>query len=46
MEIVNWRLLRHPMNWVTVFVWMLFFGMAILIIDPVLPHPPSSPSNG
>jgi len=32
MEVLNWRLLTHPMNWVVVFLMVLIAALAIHLI--------------
>lgn len=34
MEIINWGLVKHPMNWVIVILMVLIFGVFVhLILD-------------
>ncbi len=33
---INLNLLAHPLNWATVFIWMVFFGFTVAILEPVL----------
>jgi hypothetical protein len=43
MEVVNWKILSHPMNWVTV-VLMVFIGG--IIVHLLLAHLPTIVTNG
>lgn len=29
MELINWRIVRHPLNWITVFLMIFIAGIAI-----------------
>jgi len=31
-EIINWNLMKHPINWVTVTLMVLIFGIAIHLV--------------
>jgi hypothetical protein len=34
MEIINWKIVSHPMNWAVLFLMVLIFGFALhLILD-------------
>jgi len=34
MEIINWSLIKHPMNWVVIFFMVLLFGIGLhLVLD-------------
>lgn len=35
-RIVNTGLLFHPLNWLTLMVWLVFLGLMIHIFDPHL----------
>lgn len=41
MEIINWRIAGHPLNWVTVFLMVFIAGLAIHF---VLAHLGASPA--
>lgn len=44
---INWRLLKHPVNWLTVGAVMLFWLMgAYLVASGVSKHSVSSQNNG
>lgn len=45
---VNLKLLSHPLNWATVFIWMVFFGFTVAILEPVLRNQSSAgtPASG
>jgi hypothetical protein len=32
MEIINWELAKHPMNWVIVILMVMIFGIALSIV--------------
>lgn len=32
MEIINWRIVRHPLNWLTVFLMVFIAGIGIHFI--------------
>lgn len=32
MEVINWRIVSHPLNWITVFLMVFIAGIAIHFI--------------
>lgn len=32
MEVINWRIVKHPLNWITVFLMIFIAGIAIHFI--------------
>jgi hypothetical protein len=32
MEVVNWELIKHPLNWVTVLLMVMIFGIALSLV--------------
>lgn len=45
MEIVNIQLLKHPMNWVIVFMMVLIFGIALHIVLDFYGQVPKTSEN-
>jgi hypothetical protein len=45
MQILNWSLLREPLNWIIVGVMLAFGVMALKIISPVNPLSPQGSST-
>jgi hypothetical protein len=37
MEIVNWKIVAHPMNWVTLFLMVFIFGIVAHLLLANLP---------
>jgi len=37
MELINWNILKHPMNWVILFLMILIAGFALHLVLTNLP---------
>ena len=46
MELINWRITKHPLNWVTVFLMTFIAGIAIhFVLQSVGMAPAAGPAN-
>jgi hypothetical protein len=41
MEIINWRIAKHPLNWVTLFLFVFIAGIAFHFILTLLGKSPT-----
>jgi hypothetical protein len=45
MELVNWRIVKHPLNWITIFLMIFIAGIAIHFVMVSLGMAPAAASQ-
>lgn len=45
MEVINWRIVKHPLNWITVFLFVFLAGIGIHLILTYLGAVPAAQQN-
>lgn len=43
---VNIKMMAHPLNWITLLIWLTFLGVVIYMVDPYLPTPHPKTAKG
>jgi hypothetical protein len=46
MEIVNWRIVSHPLNWVTLFLMVFIAGIAVHFVLTLVGQTPAALQAG